>query len=149
MDKLKDTWNDFLIEAVSPKEAAEYIFDDNASLTVDIGIDLLDGKHLGRDKIEDLLKMFMANDELQLSGTKIEKIHKHPDGINIVGLDLGPKLIDANLTLNNEGRISLGRILTSGNQISNCYFDLVRLNGTQLKFVRINIIFMIIADSDQ
>ena len=125
MDKLKDAWNDFMIGAVTPKGAAEHIFDDDASLTVDIGIDLLDGKHFGRDEIEDLLKNFMENDELRISGTTIEKIQKHPDGFNIVGLDLGPKLIDANLTLNDEGKIILGRILTSGNQICNCYFGLI------------------------
>ena len=117
MDKLNDAWNDFMIEAMTPKEAAEYIFDDNASLTVDIGIDLLDGKHFGKDEIEALLKMFLENDELQISGTTIEKIQKRPDGINIVELDLGAKSIDANLTLNDEGKIILGRIFTSGNQI--------------------------------
>ena len=125
MDKLKDAWNDFMIETVTPKEAAEYIFDDNASLTVDIGIESLDGKHFGRDEIEDLLRIFMENDELQISGTTIEKIQKRPDGINIVGLDLGPKSIDANLTLNDKGKIIFGRILTSGNQICKCYFGLI------------------------
>ena len=119
MDKLNDAWNDFMIEAMTPKEATEYMFDDNASLTVDIGIDLLDGKHFGKDEIEALLKMVLENDELQIKGTTIEKIQKRPDGINIVGLDLGPKSIDANLTLNDEGKIILGRILKSGNQICN------------------------------
>ena len=146
MDKLNDAWNDFMIEAMTQKEATEYMFDDNASLTVDIGIDLLDGKHFGRDEIEALLKMFLENDELQISDPTIEKIQKRPDGIDIVGLDLGPKSIDANLTLNDEGKIILGRILTSGSQICNYHFNLINF-VIKFSFGSIDIIFMIIEDS--
>ena len=125
MDKLKDAWNDFMMEAITPKQAASYMFDENASLTIDIEIDSLDGTHIGREKIEELLVMIIENDNLQMSDATIEKIQESPEGINIVGFDLGPKLIDANLTLNDEGKIILGRIFTSGNQIRNCYFSLI------------------------
>ena len=139
MDKLKDAWNDFMMEAITPKQVASYMFDENASLTIDIEIDSLDGTHIGREKIEELLVMIMVNDKLQMSDATIEKIEESPEGINIVGFDLGPKLIDANLTLNDEGKIILGRIFTSGNQICNCYFSLINF-VIEFSFVSLDII---------
>ena len=55
-ERIKKILSDLMLKITTPKEAYEYLFDDNASLIVDAGIGELDGKHQGREEIEALFK---------------------------------------------------------------------------------------------
>ena len=103
----------------SPKETFEDLFDENASLSIDVGVDVLDGKYDGRKQIETLLKKLSDFDEFDITDTAIEKLSKHPDGSYNVEFNMGLKSININLTMNDEGKITSGEIVTLGNLINN------------------------------
>ena len=115
-------WNGMLAKTKPPKETFEHLFDENASLLIDIGVDVLDGLYDGREQIETLLEKLAAFDELEITDTTFEKISKHPDGAYNVEFDIGPKSINLNFTMNDEGKISSGEIDTVGNLMSNSNF---------------------------
>ena len=103
----------------SPKETFEDLFDENASLSIDVGVDVLDGKYDGRKQIETLLKKLSDFDEFDITDTAIEKLSKHPDGSYNVEFNMGLKSININLTMNDEGKITSGEIFTLGNLMNN------------------------------
>ena len=111
-----------LAKIMSPKEAFEHLFDENATLLIDVGVDVLDGKHDAIEQIETLLQKLPDFDEFEITNDTIEKISKHPDGSYNVEFDLGPRSIIVNLTMNDEGKISSGEIVTPGNLMSNLLF---------------------------
>ena len=111
-----------LAKTKSPKETFEHLFDENATLLIDVGVDVLDGKHDGREQIETLLQKLPDFDEFEITDTTIEKLYKHPDGSYNVEFDVGPRSITVNLTINDEGKISSGEIVTLGNLMSNLLF---------------------------
>ena len=111
-----------LAKTKSPKETFEHLFDENATLLIDVGVDVLDGKHDGREQIETLLQKLPDFDEFEITNTTIEKLSKHPDGSYNVEFDVGPRSITVNLTINDEGKISSGEIVTLGNLMSNLLF---------------------------
>ena len=111
-----------LAKTKSPKEAFEHLFDENATLLIDVGVDVLDGKHDGREQIETLLQKLPDFDEFEITDTTIEKLSKHPDGSYNVEFDMEPRSIIVNLTMNDEGKISSGEIVTLGNLMSNLLF---------------------------
>ena len=115
-------WNGMLAKTKSPKESFQHLFDENASLVIDIGVDVLDGFYDGREQIESLLEKLPDFDELEITNTTIEKTSKHPDGAYNVEFDIGPKSINLNFTMNDEGKISSGEIDTVGNLMSNFLF---------------------------
>ena len=106
----------------SPKETFEDLFDENASLSIDVGVDVLDGKYDGRKQIETLLKKLSDFDEFDITDTAIEKLSKHPDGSYNVEFNMGLKSININLTMNDEGKITSGEIVTLGNLMNNLVF---------------------------
>ena len=111
-----------LANTKSPKETFEHLFDESASLLIDVGVDVLDGKYDGIEQIETLLQKLPDFDEFKITNTTIEKLSKHPDGSYNVEFDIGPKSINLNFTMNDEGKISSGEIITLGNLMSNLLF---------------------------
>ena len=111
-----------LAETKSPNETFERLFDERASLLIDVGEDVLDGKYDGREQIETILQILPDFDEFEITDTTIEKLSKHPDGSYNVEFDMGPRSIIVNLTMNDEGKISSGEIVTLGNLMSNLLF---------------------------
>ena len=113
-----------LAETKSPNETFERLFDERASLLIDVGEDVLDGKYDGREQIETILQKLPDFDEFEITDTTIEKLSKHPDGSYNVEFDMGPRSIIVNLTMNHEGKISFEEIVTLGNLMSNLLFCL-------------------------
>ena len=115
-------WNGLIRKRNSPKETFEHLFDERASLLIDVGVDVLDGKYDGRKQIETLLKKLSDFDEFDITDTAIEKLSKHPDGSYNVEFNMGLKSININLTMNDEGKITSGEIVTLGNLMNNLLF---------------------------
>ena len=115
-------WNGMLAKTKSPNETFERLFDERASLLIDVGEDVLDGKYDGREQIEALLQKLPDFDEFEITDTTIEKLSKHPDGSYNLEFDMGLRSIIVNLTMNDEGKISSGEIVTIGNLMSNLLF---------------------------
>ena len=111
-----------LAKTKSPNETFERLFDERASLLINVGEDVLDGKYDGREQIETILQKLPDFDEFEITNTTIEKLSKHPDGSYNVEFDMGPRSITVNLTMNDEGKISSGEIVTLGNLTSNLLF---------------------------
>ena len=115
-------WNGMLAKTKSPNETFERLFDERASLLIDVGEVVLDGKYDGREQIETILQKLPDFDEFEITDTTIEKLSKHPDGYYNVEFDTGPRSIIVNLTMNDEGKISSGEIVTIGNLMNNLLF---------------------------
>ena len=111
-----------LAKTKSPNETFERLFDERASLLINVGEDVLDGKYDGREQIETILQKLPDFDEFEITNTTIEKLSKHPDGSYNVEFDMGPRSITVNLTMNDEGKISSGEIVTLGNLMNNILF---------------------------
>ena len=106
----------------SPNETFERLFDERASLLIDVGEDVLDGKYDGREQVETILQKLPDFDEFEITNNTIEKMSKHPDGSYNVEFDVGPRSITVNLTMNDEGKIVSGEIVKLGNLMSNLLF---------------------------
>ena len=104
-----------MLKITTPKEANEYLFDENASLTVEVGIDELDGRHQGREEIEALLKKFPDVEELSIKNVTINNYSEHTNRTYVANFNLGSKLIDATFTMNAERDLIVRGVVALGN----------------------------------
>lgn len=114
-ERIKKILSDLMTKITTPKEAYEYLFDENASLIVDVGIGELDGKHQGREDIEALFMKLPDIEELSIANTTVYNHTEHPNGTYVVDLNLGSKLIDAKLMMNTKGNLIARGAVALGN----------------------------------
>ena len=108
----------------TPNEAFEGLFSVNAWLIVDVGIDMFDGEHEGREQIESLLKKIQEI-ELQITNITIRTFPEQPNGTYSVRFSLGPKSIEANLTMDDTGEKILRGVIMLG-RYKNIVCELVK-----------------------
>ena len=115
LERLKKILSDLMLKITTPKEAYEYLFDENASLIVDVGIGELDGRHKGSEDIEALFKKLPNIEELSIANVTINNHTEHPNGTYVADFNLESKLIDATLTMNAEGDLIVRGAVSLGN----------------------------------
>ena len=104
-----------MAKITTPKEAYEYLFDENASLIVEVGIGELDGRHKEREEMEDLFMKLPNIEELSIAFVTINNHTEHPNGTYVADFNLESKLIDATLTMNAEGDLIVRGVAVLGN----------------------------------
>ena len=104
-----------MLKIITPKEACEYLFDENASLIVDVRIGEIGGKHQGREEIEALFKKLPDIEELSIANITVNNYTEHPNGTYVADFNLGSNLIDATLTMNDAGDLIVRGVVALGN----------------------------------
>ena len=114
-ERIEKILSDLMLKITTSKKAYEYLFDENASLIVDVGIGELDGKYKGREEIEALFKKLPDIEELSIANITVNNYTEHPNGTYVADFNLGSKIIDTTLTMNDAGDLIVKGVVALGN----------------------------------